>query len=288
MKNKKNKDIFNVINFIILLFVALIVLIPLLYILAASFSSATAVAQGRVSIIPADFTVDAYKKVFSNSGILTGYLNTFFYTIVGTLISMVLSICGAYPLSSKKFLPKKAILIFVTVTMWLGVGTIPIYLNLKSMHLLNSRLGVLVPFAINTFNVLLLKSAFESIPGAIEEAATIDGANKLQILIKIFLPLMVPTLLTITLYYAVERWNGYFWSMIIIKDQSAQPLQVVLASMITQMSSRSDAGFDVSTDMSQQTFIYATIVVSVVPMVIIYPFIQRFFVKGIMLGAVKG
>ncbi|MDD6213931.1 MAG: carbohydrate ABC transporter permease [Firmicutes bacterium] len=292
MIRTKGEKVFGVINSVILLLVIAAVLFPLLYILAASFSSGEAVVQGKVGLWPVDFSVDAYKKVFADSSIWIGYANTIFYTIFGTLISMALSLCGAYPLSRKRLGARRFFSVFISITMWFSAGMVPIYLNIKGLGMLDSRAGILLPFAINTFNVLLLKTAFESVPDSLEDAAAIDGANDIESLIRIYIPLVVPTMLTVWLFYAVERWNGYLWSMILLKDTNKQPLQVVLTSLITQIGASQQESitdmYDATTNFSKQTVIYATIVISVLPMLVVYPFIQKYFVKSVMVGAVKG
>lgn len=286
----KGEKIFKTTNCIIMLIVMAIIIIPLLYILSASLSSGNAVVCGKVGIIPCEFTITAYEKVFEDKQIWIGYANTIFYTVFGTVISMFLSVCGAYPLSKKRLGARRFLSFFISITMWFNVGMIPTYLNIKSFGLLDSRLAVLIPFAVSAFNVIILRTAFSSIPDSLEEAAYIDGAHDFTVLMKIYIPLILPSLLTVWLFYAIERWNGYLWSMILLKSEQKQPLQVILSSLITDLRGTADDKqvlFDSASNYSEQTVTYATIVVSILPMLLVYPYIQKYFVKSVVVGAVK-
>jgi putative aldouronate transport system permease protein len=203
---------------------------------------------------------------------------------------MVITVLGAYPLSKKRFMGGKFIMVAVSFTMWFSAGIIPFYLTLKQLGLTDSRLGIILPFACSAFYVILLRSYFQSIHESIEESAKIDGANDFLILWRIVLPLSVPALLTIALYYAVERWNGFFWAMVLLKDDGKMPLQVMLRKLIVDMTAMNNelTGGMETRSLSKETVTYATIVVSIVPIVLVYPYIQKYFVKGIMVGAVKG
>ncbi len=289
MKETNGEKAIGWINIVLLIIIALITLYPLIYILSASFSSGDAYRRGDVLLLPSEATVAAYKNVLSDMNIWKAYANTVVYTAVGTVVSLVLTIMGAYPLS-KKYLPgAKIITKFIVCTMWINPGIIPFYLTLKEYGILNTRFAIIIAFAITTFNAVLLKNFFEAVPDALEEAARIDGANDLMILLKIILPLSVPALATIGLFYGVSRWNGYFWAMIILRDDSKIPLQVFLKKLIVDVSAKNEyASISSSQKYSSETIIYSTIVVSVLPVIIVYPYIQKFFVKGVMVGAVKG
>ena len=290
VKRISGRMIFQIINVSLLSLVALIVLFPLLYILASSFSSGEAVIMGKVWIFPYEFTLSAYEKVVQKSIIWSGYLNTIYLTVFGTLFSMFISICGAYPLSKKRLKTAPFFTLMILFTMWFNPGQIPVYLNLKSLGMLNSINAIIVAFGISAFNVVILKSFFQSIPESLEEAAIIDGANDFVVLGRIYLPLSIPTLVTITLFYALSRWNGYFWSMVLLKDDAKMPLQVILKKLIveTAATNQDTSIFDLGADYSQETIIYATIVISILPMLVVYPFMQKYFVKGVMIGSVKG
>jgi putative aldouronate transport system permease protein len=284
------EKIFSFFNHCFLGLLALSALYPFIYILAASLSDPGAVSGGRVFIFPEGFTFDAYRQVLKEPNIWIAYGNTLFYTVAGTLVSLAVTVCGAYPLSKKRLMGRKFVGFFVAFTMWFGAGMIPFYLLIRDLRLLNTRTGIIIAFAVTTFNMILLRTYFQSIPDSIEESATIDGANDIQILIKIFLPLSVSAITTIGLFYAVGRWNGYFWSMILLRDESKIPLQVLLKRLIVEMNPTTDtiSLSDAAPGYSQETVIYSTIVVAVLPIICVYPFIQKYFVKGVMVGSIKG
>lgn len=288
MKLTKGEKAFNAVNACLLAVIAIVTIYPLIYVLSASLSSSTAFMQGKVLLWPVDFTFAAYEKVLSQSNIWIAYANTIYYTVFGTLVSMAITIAGAYPLS-KKYLPGgRVISRLVVFTMWFNPGIIPFYLTLKGYGLLDTRTAIILAFAVNTFNVILMRNFFQSVPDALEEAARIDGANDLKILFRIFLPLSLPAIATVALFYAVSRWNGYFWAMVIFQSDSKIPLQVLLKKLIVEATNRAQYDtVDASIQYSSETIIYATIVVSIIPMLIVYPYIQKYFVKGVMVGAVK-
>lgn len=289
MRRTRGEKIFGIINVFIMLAIVVVTLYPLYYVVIAAFSNPVAVSTGKVTILPQGFALDSFRKVMSMDNIWTAYGNTIFYSVVGTMISMVLSVLGAYPLSKRRLKGKKIITFFVLITLWFNAGMMPTYLNFQNLHLLDSRLSVLLCFAIDTFLVILMRTFFENIPDSMEESAKMDGAGDWTILTRIYLPLSVPALATITMYYFVGRWNAYFWSMLLLKDQNKIPLQVLLKKLIVEVSYNVNEAVDMSSSvMTEQTIVYATIVIAVIPMMVLYPFIQRFFVKGIMVGAIKG
>lgn len=286
MKQTKGEKIFSVFNYIILTLIALLALYPFIYVLVCSLSSPSAVAAAKVWIYPKEFTLEAYYKVMNDKQIWIGYGNSFYYTIIGTIVNVLLTIAGAYPLSKKRLRGRKFIAFMVLLTMWFRPGMIPFYLNLKDLGLLNQRITIIIAFACSAFYVILLRTYFESLPEELEESAKMDGANDLLILRKIILPLSTPALATIALYYAVNRWNGYFWSMILLKDMNKIPLQVIIKKLIVDLAANEATGG--SSIVSQETIIYTTIIIAALPMIIIYPFIQKYFEKGLMVGSVKG
>lgn len=288
MKESRGEKWFYVFNYSLLSLVMLIVLYPLLYVLSASFSSPEAVVSGKVVLFPQGLSLDAYQAVFREKSIWTGYANTLFYTIVGTLVSMVLTICGAYSLSKKRLRGRTFINLLLSFTLVFNAGIIPVYLNLKSLGLLDSRFGIIISFALSAFNVIILRTFFQSLPDELEEAARIDGASESAILLRIVLPLSKAALATVTLFYAVGRWNGYFWAMVLLRSESKLPLQVLLNRLVVQMKP-SDSMMESDTSyLVGETVIYATIVVAVLPKLVFYPFIQKYFVKGVMVGSLKG
>lgn len=290
IKKPFDEKAFQFINSLLLIVLAIMFLYPIVYVFSASLSKPMFVETGVVKLLSKGFSFDSLIAAAKMNGIWRAYGNTIFITVVGTFISLVLTILGAYVLSKPYLKYRKILTLFVIVTMWFDPGIIPRYLNFRDLGLINSYSAVLIGFAINTFNVIILRSFFESIPSSLEESAKIDGANEFQILKNIYLPLSKSALTTVGLFYAVSKWNGYFWTMILLTDESKAPLQVFLSRLIFQRNSAGEAAQIVtnSTTVSPLTTIYSVIVLSIIPMLILYPFIQKYFKKGVMVGAVKG
>lgn len=289
MKQTRGERIFSIFNYIFLSLLAISTVYPFLYVLSASISAGDAVITGKVLLWPVDMTLEAYAQVFKERAIWLAYGNTIFYTVAGTLINVVLTILGAYPLSKKRLMGRGAIGFFIAFTMLFNAGMIPFYLNLRDLGLLDTRMAILFAFGITTFNVVILRTFFQSIPDDLEEAAKMDGASDFRIMWNIVLPLSKPSLAAISLFYAVARWNGYFWAMVILQDERKIPLQVLLNKLVVEMKPSAEMiGSMDAAAYSPETVIYATIVVSVIPILAVYPFIQKYFVKGVMIGSVKG
>ena len=291
MKISKGEKAFYAVNTAFLILLTFIIMYPLIYVISASLSSSEALKMGEVVLFPKDFSLAAYKYIFGMNEIWISYLNSIYYTVVGTAVCMVVTISCAYPLSKDKLPGKRIFGFFLMVTMWFSAGTIPMYLNFRDLGLLNTRSAIILGFACETFNVILMRNFFMSVPKSLEEAAEIDGAGQWRILTKIYLPLSMPAIATITLFYAVAKWNGYFWSMILLNNDKLIPLQVLIKKMIVELKVPMEQAdlVDASTqEVTEETVVYASIIVSSLPMLILYPFIQRFFVKGVMVGAVKG
>jgi len=288
MKTLDSEKWFYSLNYMLLFIIGLICLFPFLYVLSASISSGEAVITGKVLLFPVDITFEAYEKVLTTKGIWIAYANTIFYTVVGTACSLLFTICGAYPLSKQRLAVRKMFTFFILFTMLFSAGMIPMYLNFRNLGLLDTRFSIIIGFAISTFLVFILKTFFQSIPDELEEAARMDGANDLDILWRMYLPLSKAALATVGLFYAVSRWNGYFWSMVLLRSEEKVPLQVLLQKLIVEMKPSEDMmeGVDISV-FSQETIIYSTIVVSIIPIIVVYPYIQKYFAKGAMLGSLK-
>ncbi len=274
--------------FVVILILA--TLYPLIYVVSSSFSSSQAVMRNQVFLLPVDFTARAYDVVFQFNGLWMSFFNSIFYTLVGTLISLFFTITAAYPLSRKRWKARKFFNVFLVFTMWFGGGMIPFYLVMKELNLLDSRLGILLYGAVSTFYIIIFRINFEAIPDELEESAKIEGANDLQILIQIMIPLSKAVIAAIALYYAVGKWNSYFWEMILLSDQDKEPLQVLLqriisASQFDESASRALSRGEQSTP---QTIKFAAIVVTSIPIVVVYPFLQKYFVAGTLAGSVKG
>ena len=294
MKNKikvgMDEKIFYIANYILLTILAIMFLYPIVYVFSAAVSNPYLVETGSVVLFPKGFNFNSFISAMHMAGIWRAYGNSIFITFFGTIVSMFFTLAGAYVLSKPELKFRKFFTMMVVVTMWFDPGMIPKYLNLRDLGLINSYAGVIFGFAVNTFNVIILKSFFEAVPKSLEESARIDGASQLQILTKIYLPLSTSAITTVSLFYAVSRWNGYFWSMILLTDDRKAPLQVFLKKLIVEKDMAGEAMQMITPDSltSPQTIIYAVIALSLIPILIIYPFIQKFFKKGVTLGAVKG
>jgi putative aldouronate transport system permease protein len=263
-------------------------LYPFIYIAAVSFSSGFAATAGKVVMTPIDVTIEAYKYVLVDPQFWISYRNTFIYTIGGTIMSLVFIIPGAYALSRPQLLGRRFWNLFIAFTMWFNAGLIPFFLNMRDLNLLDSMFGIILAFAVNAFNIILLRNFFEAIPQSFEEAARMDGANDFQVLWKVYMPLSKPAIATITLFCIVSRWNGFFWAMVLLQSEDKIPLQVFLRHTIANLSDNDEfAVTQLEAAYSAETVTAAIIVCSIIPVLIVYPFIQKYFEKGILLGGVK-
>ncbi|TXR51362.1 carbohydrate ABC transporter permease [Reinekea thalattae] len=280
--------IFGILNATLIFLFVCSTLYPFIYIASASISSGFAVSSGQVIFFPKEVTLAAFEKVLSDPVFWTSYGNTFFYTFFGTLTSLAIIIPGAYALSRKRLMGRRFFNLFIAFTMWFNAGMIPMFLNLRDLGLLDSRWGILIAFACNAFNIILLRNFFESIPESFEEAARMDGANDFNLLWRVYIPLSKPAIVTITLFCIVARWNGYFWAMILLRDENKIPLQVYLKRIIIEANMDDEFAASLLTNSySYETIVAAIIVVSIIPVLLIYPYLQKHFNKGIMLGGVK-
>ncbi|WP_127500489.1 carbohydrate ABC transporter permease [Actinoplanes solisilvae] len=272
--------------------VLVLVLMPLVYIVANSFSSPPAVNAGRVSFWPVEFSLEAYRAALSNSEVLTGYYNSLIYAIAGTAISVSLTVAIAYPLSRKTFFGRNVIMTVLIFTMLFSGGLIPTYMVVNNLGLLDTRWAMLLPGAIGVWQVIIARTFFaNSIPDELYEAAMLDGASELRVLRSVVLPLSKPLLAVLALMYTVYQWNSYFDALVYLKDPDLFPLQIVLRNILILNTPRGGAG-DLAQSMHQiqlaNVLRYALIVISSLPVLIIYPFVARYFTKGVMVGAVKG
>ena len=292
IKNKRRINIWKVLIYIAVMSYALSVVIPFLNIISVSLSSSFAILQGKVSLFPREFNLDAYKAVFSNEALLRAYGNTIYVVVIGTSLSLFMTTFAAYPISKKNIPGRKWITFMITLTMWFSGGMIPIFLVVKGVGLYNTRWALFVPTMISAFNVIVMRNFFENLPDSLEESARIDGANDFLILFKIIVPLSKPVMATVMLWIAVGLWNGFMAPLLYLQDSSKYTIQIVLRDIVLQ-----NSGYEYGMDVGQQnegmdllsdSIRYATIMFSIIPMLMIYPFIQKYFVKGIMLGAVKG
>lgn len=282
--------IFNVFLYFFIALVLFIVAYPLYFVIIASFSDSRLVASGQVYFIPKGITLAGYEAVFNDSRIWMGYRNTLFYSIAGTIISMAVTIPAAYALSRKDFYLRGLAMTFFIITMFVRGGLIPTYITLKNLNMLNTVWTVLVPFCLSVYNMIIARTFFEnSIPGELHDAARIDGCGTNQFFFQIVLPLSKSMLSVIALYYLVGKWNEYFNPLVYLNDYNMMPLQVILREILLR-NQAFEAGIT-GGDAAQQIadlIKYAVIIVSSAPLLILYPFIQKYFEKGVMIGALKG
>lgn len=278
---------FDFIVYLVMFFVLIACLVPFLYILSLSISSASAVVNNEVFLWPKDITFDAYSKIFAYPYFFRAYANTIFYTFAGTLISLILMVLFAYPLSKKYLTGSSLAMKLVIFSMFFSGGLIPNYLLISSLNLVNTPFAILLPFAINQFNLILLVSFFKSMPNELEEAAEIDGLGYFQTLLKIIIPLSTAGIATIALYTAVFFWNDWFNGLIYLKS-SQFPVMLFLRNIVNGTTMIGNSGSSVDSNSIEITIKSAVIIISTLPIIILYPFLQKYFVKGIMVGSVKG
>ncbi|MCL2833562.1 MAG: carbohydrate ABC transporter permease [Treponema sp.] len=291
LKKTYGDKIVDALIYFFLCVIVIITLYPMYYVLISSISQASLLIRHTGFLaLPQGFSVAAYVKVFQNPLLFTSYGNTIFYVVVGTLLNMALTLLGAYVLSRKDFYLRTVLTFVVIFTMYFSGGLIPFYLQVQNLGLMNTRWAIIFPTALSTFNLIIMRTGFSAVPDSLEESARIDGAGDFRILVQIMIPLAMPTVSVLILFYGVTRWNEWFNATIFIRQRLLFPLQVLLREILL-MNSTSDMVADLGAldkDNISQTIKYATIIVAVVPVLLIYPFLQRYFVKGVMIGAVKG
>lgn len=290
MKKKRSFSelLFDGINILVTAFVAIVSLYPFLYVVFASFSNPTRLVEhSGVLLRPAGFSLDGYKAVLENKEIYIGYMNTIFYVVVGTTLSVIVTAIFAYPLSYPRVKYKGFLNKFIVVTLFFSGGMIPSYMIVKSLGMLDTRWSIIVPNLLATTNVLIMKTAYTSVPTSLEESARLDGANEFQSFWHVILPNVKATLAIMVLYYGVAMWNSWFGAMIYIKDRSLFPLQLFLREILIKSSTQEMNQVIKSNSFLEEVVKHATTVVATVPILLIYPFIQKYFVHGVMIGAVK-
>lgn len=292
-KSPLGDKIFISFVYTILAIILLIVLLPLIYIVSASFSDPQAVVGNEVWLWPVRPTLRGYQAVFKNKNIMMGFANSFFYMIVGTIVNIIMTILCAYPLSRKEFTARNKIAMFFVFTLYFSGGLVPNYMLVKNLGLENTRLALIIPTAMSTYNMIICRTYFiNTIPDELYEAGQLDGCTPFKYLMKVVLPLSKPIIAVLVLYYGVTKWNSYFDAMIYLKDKSLMPLQIVLRDVLVANKIDYTMISDVSSVAEQRGLTdllkYSTIVVASIPVLCIYPFVQKYFVKGVMIGAVKG
>lgn len=294
MKISKQKGIhtFDVILILLSVIIMVIIAYPLFFVVIASFSDPQAVLGGKITFWPMGFNLESYKMILKEPKIWNGYRNTIFYTVLGTFINFILTTLTAYPLSRKDMPCRKLLTFFITFTMLFSGGMIPVYMVVRGLNLTDTIWAMVIPGAISTYNMLVMKNYFQSsIPEELHEAAAIDGCGHFQSLLRVILPLSTPIIAVIILFYAVGHWNAFFNAIIYLRDQRLYPLQIILREIMLQNSLEAVGGDMIGMYekvMRGETMKYAVILVASAPVLAFYPFVQKYFVKGIMVGAVKG
>jgi putative aldouronate transport system permease protein len=292
IKMSLGERIFEVLNVAFMCFMMFITLYPLWHVLMASFSDGGELMSHTGALFkPLGFSTQAYIMVFRNPMVSRGYMNTIFVVVVGVSLNILMTSLGAYFLSRKNVFWQKYIMMGIVFTMFFSGGLIPFYFTVKDLHLDNTLWSLVIPGMISTFNLIIMRTAFAAIPGSLEESAKIDGASHFTILFRIILPLAGPTVAVLVLYYGVAHWNAWFNAMIFLRKRELFPLQLILREILIQNSNADTVtGLGAGDDAAKaaETIKYAIIIVATVPILFIYPFLQKYFTKGVMIGAVKG
>ena len=292
-KLETSELIFKILSYTLLTVFALCCLYPFVYAISASISGAHSVDYNEIVLFPKDVQFDAFKYMFSNNMFWNAYSNTLFLTLYGTIWSLIYSILGAYALSKKRLLFRKFFNFFLVFTMWFSAGIVPQYLNylqtkavFNGVGIMDDKWLVVIAMGMAAMNIILLRNAFEGVPSEIEEAAIVDGATEFQVLSTVYLPMCKSTIATVALFFAISRWNGYFWARQMISNSFEKPLQVFIRELLEQYRDPEFiAGWNAV--YASDSVIYALIVCSIVPILVIYPFIQKYFAKGVNVGGVK-
>ncbi len=282
----RSEIIFKVISYIGIGLFSLLALYPVIYAFSASISGKIAYEAGRVILLPIDINFEVYDLIYNDKSFWISYINTLFYTVFGTAWSMFISITGAYALSKARLVYRRFFNFFIVFTMWFTAGMIPLYLNYVKWNV-DNRWGMVFAFGVQAYNIILLRNYFESIPASIEEAARIDGANEFKILSSVYIPMSKASIATVTLFYATSRWNGYFWARLLLRNPLELPLQVYMRIQVEQYQAMFD-DMPINLSYSADSYIYAILVCSIIPILIIYPYIQKYFARGVNMGGVKG
>lgn len=290
MKNK-SLDIFIIFNTVFMIILVLSIVFPFIYIINMSLSKSIYVMQNSVFFYPKGFTLEWYRQVLSDPRIGTGYRNTIFYTVAGTLISLILTSVGAYALSQRKMILRRFFSLFIVFTLLFGGGMIPSYLVMKSYGIVNTIWAMLLPGAVNTYNLLVFRTFFEQLPEELFDSGKIDGLDYIGMFIHIVVPLSKAVYAAIGLFVAVDIWNNYYSSLIYLRDSNLYPLQAILRDIVIAGTAASQAAENKASRQNDDMIIislkYATIIVSTLPILMVYPFLQKYFVKGMLIGAIK-
>jgi putative aldouronate transport system permease protein len=291
-RNGKSDLVFYVVNYFILSGFTLMILYPLYFIVIASFSDPNAIASGEVWLIPKDITWEGYERIFRDGAIWTGYRNSILYAVLSAVIGTSLTIMAGYPLSRRDFYGRNVFMIFFAVTLFFNGGLIPTYLLVKSLHLVDSIWAVVLLLATDAFLIIIARTFFQGLPDEIRESASIDGCTNLRYVWSFVLPLSKPIIAVLVLFAVVRQWNSFFDAMIYLNDADKYPLQLILRNILIQNQPSGNLVDDIQTALEKQRIVglikYGVIVVAALPLLILYPFLQRYFVKGIFIGSIKG
>ncbi|GFZ90790.1 putative ABC transporter permease protein YtcP [Paenibacillus marchantiophytorum] len=291
MSRSWGERIFDTSNSIFLILLSLVTLYPFLFVLIASLSDPAWIVQVRGLIwYPKGFNWEAYIMVFKNPSIITGYLNTILYVILGTSLNILMTSLGAYALSRQDVMWKNPVMFMIVFTMFFSGGLIPTYLLINDLGMVDTRWALLIPTAMSAYNLIIMRTSFQAVPVSLEESAKLDGANDFTILFRVILPLSMPVVAVMVLFYGVSHWNAWFNALIYLRTRDLYPLQLILREiLITNSTESMTTGVGGADKMPiGETIKYATIIVATAPILLLYPFLQKYFVKGIMIGAIKG
>lgn len=289
IRRSTGEIVFDTVNVLVLLLACILVLIPMAHVVASSLSSTKALIHAEVGIWPVGFNLDNYVAVFKNDMVWTSFKNTLIVVIVGTLMNMVLTVLTAYPLSKSYLRGRKAVLLVIVFTLIFYAPIVPVYMVVKSLGMLNTLWALMVPLAINAFNLLICLTFFRSLPEELFEAARVDGMSEFGMVWKIAVPLSKPIMFTLLLFYSVQHWNNYYSALLFITKHDLRPLQLYLYTIVAQnnVSEMLSQVTEASTNMSPQGLQMATVMVATIPILLVYPFIQKHFVKGALIGSIK-
>ena len=285
-----SSKLFDIFNLLFMLLICFITLYPFLYVLATSMSSNIAVMQNKVTFYPVELNFTAYKKILKDPYLVSSYYNTIKYTLIGTFINLLFTSTMAYPLSRKKLVFKGFFNTMIVITMFFGGGLIPTFLLVNSLGMYDTIWAIVIPGAISTYYLIIMRTFFQSIPAELEESAKIDGASEVRVYFKIIIPLSKAALAAIGLFYAVGHWNSFFSALIYLKSKAKMPLQILLRNMLisSEMAQQNKIASRDEEVVVAETIKSAAIIVTVIPIICVYPFLQKYFVKGVMIGSIKG
>ena len=289
IKTSPMSKFYRVLLVFVMCFAAVITLYPMIYVLSMSLSAPEHVIRRDVYFLPKGFTLSGYRTLLANPFVWSAYYNTIWYTVVGTLVNLVLTVCAAYVLSRRNFVFRRFFSLMITFTMFFGGGLIPFFIIVANLGLYNTRWAMIFPFAVSAWNIIIARSFYETISESIVEAAKIDGANDISILYLIMVPLSGPIIAVIALFSAVGYWNTYFWPLVLLPNPSLQPLQIYLYQILIQLREDLIGGLQIGINRAMQAeqLKFSGIMITVLPFLFICPFLQRYFVKGVMIGSIK-